>query len=52
MPKEPDSMTFAEAWSARAELARGPGGNRRTPRYKALTARIRATYTDKGASNV
>jgi hypothetical protein len=38
-------MTFGECWSERAEMARGPApgekGQRQTPRYKALSKRIR-----------
>lgn len=40
MPTPVDAMTWEEAWSERAELARGPGANRRTERYKQLSARI------------
>lgn len=36
-------MTFGEAWSARAALARGPAANRLTPEYMALTAQIKRT---------
>ena len=39
-------MTFGEAWSERAELARGPGKNRKTERFKALDARISQLYRE------
>lgn len=50
--KNVKDMTFGEAWSERAELARGPGKNRRTKRFKELDAHISELYRKEKAGEL